>query len=173
MFHRAELQKTFFPPTYQTAEQTRPVEPGDKRIWTALQIFVELRNETTLHIPFREASKVRAFSYLRRIFSMLTQDWQWDGLVEVPKRSRRREPASISVVVGDRSSINYLVPMAAGPSGYEAVFEVHLDDISVTSSLNDIRLVAADSCRVRIRRLWFGMNPSHPFHRSMVTFRRP
>jgi len=55
---RAELQKIFYPATYQTAEQTRPVEPGDKRIWTALQIFVELRNETTLLIPFREISKV-------------------------------------------------------------------------------------------------------------------
>lgn len=38
--------------------------------------------------------------------------------------------------------------MVAGASGYEAVFEVHLDDISVTSSLNDICLIAADSCRV-------------------------
>ncbi|KAF9450414.1 hypothetical protein P691DRAFT_468038 [Macrolepiota fuliginosa MF-IS2] len=129
---RAELQKVFFPPTYQTVEQTRPVGPGDKRIWTALQIFVELRNETTLHVPFREASK----------------DWQWDGLVEVPKRSRRREPVSINVMVGDRSSIHYSVPMVADSSGYEGVFEVHLDDISVTSSLNDIRLVAAESCRV-------------------------
>lgn len=55
---RAELQKVFFPPTYQTVEETRPVEPGDKRLWTALRIFMELRNETTLHIPFREASKV-------------------------------------------------------------------------------------------------------------------
>lgn len=129
---RTEIQKAFFPPTYQAAERTRRLEPGDKRIWTALQIFVELRNETTLHIPFREASK----------------DWQWDGLSEVPKRSRRREPASISVTVADRSSINYLIPVVAGRSGYETVFEVHLDDISVTSSLNDIRLISAESCRV-------------------------
>ncbi|KAJ3575090.1 hypothetical protein NP233_g1335 [Leucocoprinus birnbaumii] len=129
---RAEIQKAFFPPTYQTAEQTRPLEPGDKRMWTALQIFVELRNETTLHIPFREASK----------------DWQWDGFSEVPKRSRRREPASINVAVGDRSSINYLMPVVAGRSGYDSVFEVHLDDVSVTSSLNDIHLIHAESCRV-------------------------
>lgn len=40
------------------------------------------------------------------------------------------------------------MPMVAGPTGYETVLEVHLDDISVASSLNDIRLVAADSCRV-------------------------
>ncbi|KXN92475.1 Protein CSF1 [Leucoagaricus sp. SymC.cos] len=75
-------------------------------------------------------------------------DWQWDGLVEVPKRARRREPASINIVVGDRSSVNYMMPVVAGPSGYESVFEVHLDDVSVKSSLNDIRLIYAESCRV-------------------------
>ena len=55
---RAELQRTFFPPTYQNAEASPKLLPGEKRIWTALQIFIELRHETTLHIPFREASKV-------------------------------------------------------------------------------------------------------------------
>lgn len=38
--------------------------------------------------------------------------------------------------------------MVAGPTGYEGVFEVHLDEVSVTSSLNDICLIAAESCRV-------------------------
>jgi hypothetical protein len=57
-FSRAEIQRVLFPPTYQTVERTRPLEPGDKRLWIALQIFVELRNETVFHIPFREASKV-------------------------------------------------------------------------------------------------------------------
>jgi hypothetical protein len=55
---RAELQRIFFPPTYSDAEQTRRLSPGDNRLWTAMRIFVELRGGTTLHIPFREASKV-------------------------------------------------------------------------------------------------------------------
>ncbi|XP_006461147.1 hypothetical protein AGABI2DRAFT_185437 [Agaricus bisporus var. bisporus H97] len=127
-----ELQKVFFPPMYETVEETRPVAPGEKRIWTCLKIFIELRDQTTLHIPFRESSK----------------DWQWDGLTKVPKRSRRREPAFINAVIGDRSSINYIIPMVAGPTGYEGVFEVHLDEVTVTSSLNDICLIAAESCRI-------------------------
>jgi hypothetical protein len=54
----AELQKSFFPPTYQNVQETPHLKPGDKRVWTAMQIFIELRDDTTFYIPFREASKV-------------------------------------------------------------------------------------------------------------------
>ncbi|KAJ3517254.1 hypothetical protein NLJ89_g626 [Agrocybe chaxingu] len=130
---RAELQRIFFLPTYQNNEVSPELRPGAKRAWGALQVFVELRDDTTLYIPFREASK----------------DWQWDGQVEVPQRPRRRESAFISVTVGDQSSINYVMPMFVGPSGYESTLEAHLDAVTVTSSLNDIRLISGESCRVR------------------------
>jgi hypothetical protein len=55
---RAELQRIFFPSTYQDLEVTPKLKPGDKRMWTALNMFIELRDETTLEIPFREQSKV-------------------------------------------------------------------------------------------------------------------
>lgn len=55
---RAELQKAFFPPTYQDTQETDRLRPGDTRVWTAMKVFVELRDDTTLHLPFREASKV-------------------------------------------------------------------------------------------------------------------
>lgn len=38
--------------------------------------------------------------------------------------------------------------MVTGPAGYEATVEVHLDTMTATSSLNDIRLVTSESCRV-------------------------
>jgi len=56
--YRAELQRAFFPPAYRNSEVTPTLNPGDKRVWAALHIFLELRDETTLYIPFREASKV-------------------------------------------------------------------------------------------------------------------
>jgi hypothetical protein len=40
------------------------------------------------------------------------------------------------------------MPMVAGPTGYEPQLEVHLDDVSVTSSLNDTKLLSSESCRV-------------------------
>lgn len=55
---RVELQHAFFPPTFHDHEVTHHLKPGDKRVWTALKIFVELRDEASLHIPFREPSKV-------------------------------------------------------------------------------------------------------------------
>lgn len=112
-------------------EASKRLEPGDKRIWTALKIFVELREKTTLDIPFREASK----------------NWQWDGIADIPK-SRNREHASLHVTAGDSSSISFLIPMVIGPDGYESRLEVHLDTIEVRSNLNDIKLVVAESCRV-------------------------
>lgn len=96
-----------------------------------MKIFVELREESTLNIPFREASK----------------NWQWDGLTDIPK-FRMREHASLHVAAGDSSSISFLIPMVIGPDGYESQLEVHLDTIEVSSSLNDIKVVTAESCRV-------------------------
>jgi hypothetical protein len=58
VIYRAELQRAFFPPAYRNSEVTAKLNPGDKRVWSALHIFLELRDETTLHIPFREAAKV-------------------------------------------------------------------------------------------------------------------
>lgn len=66
----------------------------------------------------------------------------------MPQRPRKREAATINVAVGDRSSINYILPMVTSPKGYETTLEVHLDTMVVTSSLNDIRLITSESARV-------------------------
>ncbi|KAK0226200.1 hypothetical protein IW262DRAFT_1457427 [Armillaria fumosa] len=130
---RGHLQRVFFPPTFHDAEETRRLQPGDQRLWTNLRIFIELRDATTLHIPFREASK----------------NWQWDGLTEVPSRPKKREPAVIHFTAGDSSTVSYMMPMIASSRGYELTLEVHIDTLVVTSSLNDIELVTSESCRVR------------------------
>lgn len=144
------MQRTFFPPVYQDHDVSSQLKPGDKRVWSALKVLVELRNETSLHIPFREPSKVPVISLHYDAISFDLKDWQWDGLAEIPHRPRKREPAFFSVIVGDRSSISYILPMVIGPSGYESVLEVHLDTMTITSSLNDIRLISAESSRVNM-----------------------
>lgn len=40
--------------------------------------------------------------------------------------------------------------MVVGATGYESTLEVHLDTIAITSSLNDIRLISAESARVSL-----------------------
>ncbi|KAG1839020.1 hypothetical protein DFJ58DRAFT_813100 [Suillus subalutaceus] len=128
---RVHLQRTFFPPTYHDLEVSKHLKPGDKRTWTAMKVFVELRDKTVLYVPFREPSK----------------NWQWDGVSDYP-RPRKRDHAALHCTAGDSSSISYLLPMVTGPDGYEPRLEVHLDTVSVTSSLNDIKLIEAESCRV-------------------------
>ncbi|KIL66260.1 hypothetical protein M378DRAFT_192008 [Amanita muscaria Koide BX008] len=130
---RADLQTLFFPASWQDSQVTPQPKLGDQRRWAAMQLLVELRDCTNLQIPFREASK----------------DWQWDGKCEIPNRPRKREPACIQVSAGDCSSIRLTIPMAVEAGGYESTLEVHLDTPTVTSSLNDIRLVQAETCRVR------------------------
>ncbi|KAH9858939.1 hypothetical protein C2E23DRAFT_880346 [Lenzites betulinus] len=130
---RAMLQHAFFPPTFTDSQPTPRLKPGDMRMWTGLKLFIELRDGVTLQLPFREPSK----------------NWQWDGKAEVKDRPRKREAASIHVRAGDSSTISYIVPMVATAKGFQSVLEVHLDTITVTSSLNDIRLLTAETCRVR------------------------
>ncbi|KAI0368271.1 hypothetical protein BV20DRAFT_969313 [Pilatotrama ljubarskyi] len=130
---RVVLQQAFFPPTYIDSQPTPRLKPGDMRMWTGLKIFIELRDGVTLQLPFREPSK----------------NWQWDGTVDVKDRPRKREAASIHIRAGDSSTISYIVPMVASSKGYISVLEVHLDTVAVSSSLNDIRLLTAETCRVR------------------------
>jgi hypothetical protein len=55
---RVELQRTFFPSPYRDITPNARLKPGDRRVWQSMKVFVELRESTTLQIPFREASKV-------------------------------------------------------------------------------------------------------------------
>lgn len=55
---RVQLQRVFFPLAYQDVEPFAGISEGNTRICTCLKIFFELRDNTTLVVPFREASKV-------------------------------------------------------------------------------------------------------------------
>ena len=81
------------------------------------------------------------------------QNWQWDGYVNVP-RPRTREAASLSIRAGDDSTITYVVPMVADAQGHQPLLEVHLDSVTVSSSLNDIRVLTTESCRVSGCKRW-------------------
>ncbi|KAI0699566.1 hypothetical protein BC835DRAFT_1412549 [Cytidiella melzeri] len=130
---RAQLVQTFFPSTFIDATPFVRLKPGDARVWPSMNVLIELKDGVTLQIPFREASK----------------DWQWDGEVYIPNRPRKREAASCHLRAGDNSTISYIVPMVATSRGYEPSLNIHLDAVTVSSSLNDIRLLRAESCVIR------------------------
>lgn len=43
------------------------------------------------------------------------------------------------------------MPMVVIASTYEPLLEVHLDTIAISTSLNDIRILTAETCRVSLR----------------------
>jgi hypothetical protein len=130
---RAELQRAFFPPSFSRTFPTPHLHPGNKRVWTSFNMFIELHDAVTLLVPFREASK----------------DWMWDGETVKPSdRPRVREAAAFHVSMGSMSTIRYMMPMVATNKGYHSHLEVHLDEVAVTSTLNDICILKAPSCRV-------------------------
>lgn len=53
------------------------------------------------------------------------------------------------------------MPFVAASTGYDPILEVHLDTVTVTSSLNDIRLVHADSCRVSAKAINLNIDSQH------------
>jgi protein CSF1 len=147
---RVELQRLFFPPTYQTVEPTSTLKPGDTRIYTALKVFVELRDITTFHIPFREPSKVTLNQTTCRLFGLLAhQDWQFNETKLAGSTRKRREGGWLEVRAGGDSTINYVLPWVATQDGYDALLELHLDQVNALSSVNDMQLVRAESSRVR------------------------
>lgn len=78
------------------------------------------------------------------------QNWQWDGLSDY-SRPRKREAAWLNIKAGEDSTISYTMPMVVIASTYEPLLEVHLDTIAVSTSLNDIRVLTAETCRVSPR----------------------
>jgi hypothetical protein len=63
-------------------------------------------------------------------------------------RPRTREAAFLSIKAGDDSTIRYILPMVADAQGYRQHLKVHLNNVTVSSSLNDIRLLTTESCEV-------------------------
>ena len=55
---RTDLMKVFSPSIFHDAVPAKRLLPGDQRLHSALKIFVEFANTTTLRVPTREASKV-------------------------------------------------------------------------------------------------------------------
>lgn len=137
MAYRSELQQAFIPATFYNATQTEKLKPGDLRIHTALKVFVEFSDGATLRIPLRETSK----------------DWKYDTLDSETLLGRAggstvRPYGWLDVSLGSNSTLSYVMPTVATELGYDTLFEFHLDEMSVASSVNYATFVKAETCRV-------------------------
>ncbi|ENH73875.1 Protein CSF1 [Fusarium oxysporum f. sp. cubense race 1] len=60
---RADLQRFFFPSLCKDAMPAKPLKPGDWRVATTFQLYIEMDDAVTLRVPIREESK----------------NWRWRG----------------------------------------------------------------------------------------------
>lgn len=76
------------------------------------------------------------------------QNWQYDENKFPGSSRRRREAGWLEVHTGGNSTINYVMPWVATEAGHDTLMEMHFDEISILTSVNDIRFLSAKSSRV-------------------------
>ena len=59
---------------------------------------------------------------------------------------------------GENSTINYVMPWVSTEDGFDTLLELHLDEVNVLTSVNDIRVLSAKSSRVR--NFYFSIHPN-------------
>ena len=100
----------------------------------ALKIYIDFSQTTSVRLPTRESSK----------------DWKYDGMQD--DRSvidlGQRAYGWLDVRLGENSSISFVLPMLAGEGGYDTFLEVHLDEISLSSSVNYDTFLRSRICRI-------------------------
>ncbi|GAA5833329.1 hypothetical protein JCM11251_005205 [Rhodosporidiobolus azoricus] len=130
---RVKLQSAFMPATYFNGLETPKLLPGDQRMHTALKVFVEFSEGATMRIPTREASK----------------DWKYDNVDAASYGESIVRPYGwLDVTLGPNSTVTYVLPMVATTGGYDTLLEMHLDELSISSSVNYAPFLHAEACRI-------------------------
>ncbi|KAF4971766.1 hypothetical protein FZEAL_9757 [Fusarium zealandicum] len=138
---RADLQRFFFPSLCKDATPAQPLKPGDWRMATTFQLYVEIDDTVTLRIPIREESK----------------NWRWRGKEppirhqKVPSKRKQRNRAKknskgdatqlrpagwLEVKLPGNSSVKFNMDMLASSTGYTTKLDVDLPSSELWSSVN-------------------------------------
>ncbi|KAI5781462.1 hypothetical protein EDC01DRAFT_665825 [Geopyxis carbonaria] len=123
---RIHLQNMFFPKSYITPRPTKQLVPGQLRLHTELNLFVELSGSTTLRIPVREATK--DWKYKRRLEEGETRPYGW-----------------IDLKVGNESTVSYIMDMYPSRNGWNSIMNLELRNPEVSSSVNHKLLWKAEN----------------------------
>lgn len=114
---RIQLQNMFFPKLYKNATMMRPLKPGDVRVFTIFEVFVDIRDSTTLHVPTREASK----------------DWKYK-----PTTLQSKRPYGwLELKVKEDSSVRYEMAMVPGRENWKNTLKIELKGPELRTSVND------------------------------------
>lgn len=142
---RIILQSVFLPNSYRDSVPAVPLKAGQPRVSTCLKVRIDIEEQTTLRIPFREESK----------------DWKWRGRARsvggVATQHRQREKRKwgigkkghkgapgpdirpfgwLDVKVLPDSTITYTMDMFPGDVGFRNTLDIDLSGAEISSSVN-------------------------------------
>ncbi len=142
---RVDLQAVFFPNPYKDAVPTPILKAGQPRVSTVFRLRVDIEEQTTLRIPFREESK----------------DWKWKGRADAigGVKTQHRQPEKkkwgigkkgnkggpgpdirpfgwLDVKVQPDSTISYTMDMFPGARGFSNKLDIDLHGTEMSSSVN-------------------------------------
>ncbi|KAI9871873.1 MAG: hypothetical protein M1830_002348, partial [Pleopsidium flavum] len=142
---RVDLQATFFPNPYKDAVPAVGLKSGQPRVSTVFRLRVDIEEQTTLRIPFREESK----------------DWKWKGRADavggikaqhrqtqkkkwgIGKKGNKGGPGPdirpfgwLDLKVEPDSTISYTMDMFPGATGFSNSLDIDLHGTEMSSSVN-------------------------------------
>ncbi|KAF7732780.1 hypothetical protein EC973_000053 [Apophysomyces ossiformis] len=136
--HRALIQDYFFPTSYRDSQPTTRLEPGQLRLATAFELYVELMTEATLRIPTREKSK----------------DWKYElGSAELDLGADgyyTRPYGWLDIKAAKESTLKSVTPFVIGSDGCISTLKIDLKNVDISTSVNYASLVQADKFEIHL-----------------------
>ncbi|KAK4989233.1 Macrophage colony-stimulating factor 1 receptor [Elasticomyces elasticus] len=149
---RVNLQQIFFPASYADYQPGKLLLPGEQRVSSNFKLFLSLEKEVTLRIPMRESSKDwqwqgRAGSGKEKARHDATKSQKGHqghgrrfGLGRKRDQSAQgpdvRPFAWLDIKVPANSTVNYVMDMIAGRTGFANHLDLDLPNTEIASSVN-------------------------------------
>ncbi|KAI8885057.1 hypothetical protein K501DRAFT_284510 [Backusella circina FSU 941] len=121
---RTAMQDYFFPNSHRGNIPTTRLMPGQQRVATSFDTYIEFMNEGKLRVPTREKSK----------------DWKFtpgSNELEISSDGYYSRPFGwLDIKAGEGSSIKVVTPFATGEDGYINIIDINLRDTDISTSVN-------------------------------------
>ncbi|CAG8971298.1 hypothetical protein HYALB_00001465 [Hymenoscyphus albidus] len=140
---RADIQRVFFPSLCKDATPSKSLMPGQFRVPTEFQLYVEFDDETTLRIPIREESK--NWKCTSQVDSIGARQAEQKNRGSKHRRRKTEKGTAgaevrpfgwLDIKVGPNATVTYKMDMVAGQSGYSNKLALDFPSIEITTSVN-------------------------------------
>ncbi|KAG2229708.1 hypothetical protein INT48_004225 [Thamnidium elegans] len=136
---RSAIQDYFFPNSHRQNIPTTRLKPGQSRVATSFETYIEFLNEGKLRVPTREKTK----------------DWKYTSGgsdIDVASDGYYSRPYGwLNVKVGDGSVVKVATPFAIGPNGHEMMVDIALKEVDITTSVNYASFIQSNRIEIRIK----------------------